>query len=109
MFLSFGVQPNIHVLSYVNLPADPFFERTNTRTISFSMLPDQYGFFIFPPVLRTFEKSNTTIPIHEAKVSIHELASDGRVMKYQVELPDNKIPLYFFSGEGIQSLHSEVD
>lgn len=101
IFLNLGARPTIHILSYINLPADPAYENTGQRNMSFRIKPDRFAFFIFPPLLRTFGDSDKTISIHNAKAIISELAPDGRAVAYQIKLPNNNMPLYFFNGKTI--------
>jgi len=106
IYYHYGCKPKILILSYINLTNDQQIEASiDTRRISFSLNPNHYGFFIFPPLIRTFVAGNTKMKIHGLEISIGKIDTVGKAFQYTIILPENSnIPFYFFDGNRINRI-----
>ena len=103
IFLRYGKMPKIHILSYVNLTDNLHITTVNKPDkILFNMVPDEYGYFIFPPLRRKFPTSGTVLQIWGYPVRLTDLTSSQTVSGYEIAIHKGAgAPLYYYDGRDI--------
>ena len=105
--LRFGLQPDIRILSYVNLSDELRIESARIGSDwRFRLEPDAYGFVLFPSFRRRFAASTTPQEIQGAEVEIKALSQANTVAEYWVRLPSPPFGrFHYFDGQQLQTDH----
>ena len=103
IYFHYGHKPKLHILSFVNLK-DSLNLITNISSgrISFSLKPDHYGFFIFPPLKREFVSGDKRIQLHGFEIYIGPINYARKVTHYDILIPETlSFPVFYFDGDKI--------
>ena len=70
--------------------------------IVFNIVPDEYGYFIFPPMIRKFTTSDTVLKIQGNLVRVRDLTPSHTVSAYEIMIhKEATAPLFYFDGQNI--------
>ena len=103
ILLKYGKMPKINILSYVNLTDSMHISSiTKPGQITFSITPDKYSYFIFPPLSRIFSSPETVLQIHYFWLRLVSSTPTHTVSSYDLIFPKQiESPLFYFDGQNI--------
>jgi hypothetical protein len=99
----YGEAPTIYPLSYLNITdSTNLAVAENKNTITFSLKPDAFEFFLWNASKRRFTGPEFSV-VYNLERKLEQVESNKKISRYSILVPEHHaVPIYYFDGKKIR-------